>query len=772
MVRYRSPRPSPITLVVRIIALLLPCGLVAPAAAAEDEKSAVVPPAADTGVVGNFQPTFAVPRVADGVRCDGVLDEPQWQQAVRLAGFTQWNPDNLAAPPVDTEVLVAYDSDRLLVGLIAYDDPRTIRASLRDRDQIFQDDFIGLFLDPIGDGSWAYELWSNPIGVQGDILWTPNTEDTRFDIVYETGGKITERGYQVEMAIPFNSLRFPNRAQQTWRVNFWRNHPRDTRGQYSWAAIRRGEPCWQCQWGTMTGIENVRPSSNLELLPSLVASHASALSTPGDIASGLDGGSAKAELGLNARYVFASNMTAEAAVNPDFSQIESDATQIDVNSSFALFYPERRPFFQEGNDLFQTPFNAVYTRSINDPSGAGRFTGRPGRTSVAYVGAVDEHSPFLLPFEERSAVLQGGRSVSNIARVQQTFGDDNKAGLLFTDRRHEGGGSGTTMGLDGAVRLPGNLKFQWQGMATHTEEPVDAELTEGLEDITFDGGRYTAVFDGESFWGHSAFVGLNRNGRVWNMNADAWEKSPTFRAENGFEAQNNIRHMCMWNGVDLRPKDSFFTLITPNVHVARVWNFDGVRKDEWVRPELYAQFKGQTDAWIAYIWSSERYRGHEFGGIRRFQVWAQSRFSKPVSVGYEMQIGRFIARNIEEPVLGRGVTAELWGTIKPLRQLVIEPTYQYSELRHPETDAALFAGYILRMRAQYQFTRELFFRLIVQYDAFADALQVDPLLSYKLNPFTVGYAGSTHSYLDGSPEGGFSPTDRQIFVKLQYLFRI
>src|SRR5262249_35822201 len=156
------------------------------------------------------------------------------------------------------------------------------------------------------------------------------------------------------MAIPFSSLRFPSRDVQTWRIDFWRNHPRTTRGQYSWAGISRSEPCWQCQWGTLTGIENVRGGGNLEVLPSVTASQEGVLRDENDVSSGLHTKPVNADAGFNLHYTFTSNLSSAVAVNPDFSQIESDATQVGVNTTFALFYPEKRPFFQEGSDLLNT----------------------------------------------------------------------------------------------------------------------------------------------------------------------------------------------------------------------------------------------------------------------------------------------------------------------------------------------------------------------------------------------------------------------------------
>ena len=777
--------------------------LAAPALLAFDEAPAQESPVtspdslrttAGAAPASNFQPNrkpvLTATRTQGAIHVDGELDDPGWQGAARAGNFTRWNPQNMEKPDVDTEALVTYDDANLYVGFLVEDDPQAVRATLRDRDQMFQDDFVGLFIDTYGDGSWAYEIWSNPVGVQGDILWTPDDEDELFDMVYESRGKVTPRGYQVEMAIPFSSLRFPDRAEQSWRVDFWRNHPRDRRNQYSWAAIPRQEPCWQCQWGTLTGIRDVKPGGSLELLPSLTASHSSELRNSDDFRSGLHDLDPDADASLNLKYKFASNLTGEAAVNPDFSQIEADVAQIDVNTTFALDFPEKRPFFLEGSDLFQTWVDAVYTRTINDPVAAARFTGRRGRTSVAYIGARDEHSPILLPFEERSEFLSGGESVSNILRIKHTFQQESNAGLLITDRRYDGGGSGTVYGADALIRLFGNYRFEGQLLGSHTHEPEDSVLTADLGTTTFDRDEYTARFDGETFAGDAAYASFERDGQHWNFDFDFWQWSPTFRADNGFVTQNDNRRGLFWTGYTARPK-GLADEIQPNVQIARVWNYAGVRKDEWVRPELFMRLKGQTTFIGAFLWSRERFRDEVFPGIRRGYAYVESNFSDPVRLGIEVESGRFIARNLDpSPVLGRGTVLTTWGTIKPMQRFVLEPRFVFSTLSAPDGGPKIFDAYIARTRAQYQFTRELFFRAVLQYTdrnrrtdlsqpmERRKALELDPLLSYKLNPFTVAYIGSTHDFLDddltvdAEGKGGFASTGRQFFFKIQYLVRV
>lgn len=720
----------------------------------------------------NQKPTLSIPRIYTAIEIDGNLDDEAWKNAARATNFSENFPGERTEPPVDTEAWIAYDDENLYIAFVAQDDdPSSIRASLCDRDRIFQDDFVGIMLDTYGSASWAYELFVNPLGVQGDLRWSNGNEDEGFDIIYHTDGKITDTGYQVEMAIPFSSLRFPNKDVQNWRATFWRTHPRESRRQYTWAATDRDEPCWPCQWGTLAGISNVKPGSRLDLLPGVTAGQSRFRSNSDDAFSTIESENVETQLSMNARYAFTNSLIGEGTLNPDFSQIEADVAQIDVNTTFALFFPERRPFFQEGGDILSSYTNVIYTRSINAPLFATRLTGRTNKTGFAYIGARDRESAVLLPFEEFSAFSELGQTWSNIFRVRQNFNNDSHVGALITDRRYDVGGSGSVGGVDGRIRFLSKYAFEFQVLGSHTEEPFLALNTEDLDGETFDNGRYTAKFDGEQFWGHQAYAGVDRSSRHWNFDLSYREFSPTFRADNGFITQNNLRRVNFWTGYSTYPNTSIFDRVRPSISMGRIYNFNGKQKDEWIRPDLYMQLKGQTGTGISYLVSREEFAGVQFDGIRRLNWWVDSNFSDPLKVGFFVGTGTTIYRDPDDPVLGKGTDFELWGSVKPMQQLLFTPLFTYSKLNHPD-GSELFAGYIFRLRTQYQFSRPLFFRLIVQYDDFNKGLAVDPLLSYKLNPFSVAFIGSSHAFQDLEGKRGFQMQARQIFMKIQYLFQM
>ncbi|UCC48363.1 MAG: carbohydrate binding family 9 domain-containing protein [Gemmatimonadota bacterium] len=721
----------------------------------------------------NHLPTLQVARATGPIEIDGELDDAGWIDAVRAMDFAEHFPNEGEKPPVESEVWITYDEEALYLAFVAYDDPGAIRASLRDRDEMWNDDYFGILLDTYADASWAYFLFANPLGVQGDSRWSANAgEDASFDIIYYTEAKISNEGYQVEMAIPFKSLRFPNRDVQTWRVNFWRTWPRDSRAQHTWAGIDRDDPCFLCQFGTLTGIEGVKPGGALELMPAVVASQAGQLRSDEDPGSGIENEDPDGELSLFVRYPFSSGLTTEAAFNPDFSQVESDVAQIDVNRTFALFFPERRPFFQEGGDLFRSPFNVLYTRQFNDPIATGKLIGRMGRTTLAYLAAVDEHSPILLPFQERSFVGQGGRSISNVARFQQTFLRDSYVGAIVTDRRFDGGnGSGTTAGIDGRFRILDNYSIEYQALASYTDEPDDPNLTEDVNSLTFDGGKHTAAFDGESYWGHAVFLGFERNARTWFFDIDYWASSPTFRADLGFQFQNDFHRATMLQGLILYPDSRFVDQVIPVFVAQRIWNFDGLRKEDALVGNLEIAWKGDTRTVFEYVRWRERFAGIDFDNGYNLFVYLRSGFSEMFRPGFYVSHGRRIARFQDPPTMGKGTDAEVWLEFKPLTRWVIEPSLNYSQLDDLVTGDHYFSGYIFRTRTTLQFTREFFLRLVVQYNNFSEELSIEPLLTYRLNPFTLFYIGSTQGYQDFDDPHGLTATRRQYFAKFQYLFR-
>jgi hypothetical protein len=718
-----------------------------------------------------YHPDLEIARAAGPISIDGDLDDAGWRGAAKADNFAEHNPGDQTRPEVDTQVLIAYDDANLYLGWICYDEPSEVRASFCKRDQIFSGDYVIVCLDTFGEATLAYEISANPYGIPGDLLFSSgNGEDITYDMNYETAGRITDFGWVAEMAIPFASLRFPDRHEQVWRADFWRNRPRGSRYQYSWAAYDRDEACWPCQWGTIRGICGVKPGSGLEILPTVVAHQSGSL----DDAARFKNDDVRGDLGLGVAYDLSSELTAEATVNPDFSQVESDVAQIDINSTFALFYPEARPFFQEGSDLFETNFEAVYTRSINDPLVAGKMTWRKGSNSVAVLSARDEHSVIILPFEENSEFVENGKSYTNIVRAKRDFGGQTHLGVVATDRRFDSGGSGSLVGVDGRIRLSPSDILLFQVLGTHTREVDNPALCDpSLANQSFGDDRYTAVLDGEEFWGHAWQTCLDRDTRDYEVGADYWERSPTFRAESGFEPSNNSRRANAWlNGILRFEESGFWDYIYSSSDIGRVWNFDGVKKDEWVCTNLTFKLRAaQVEMHSQYLRSNELFGGKQFDGIWLAHTCFQVQPSGVLSCGGNINYGHTISRY--DLAMGKETRYGVWADVRPLDRLLVEVSYTHVESDAVETGERLFEQSLAWSRLSLQMMRELSARLVVQYNDRTDVWDVDPLITYQLCPLSIFYVGSTRRYRNLEADGGrWTLTDRQYFMKMQYLLQI
>ena len=729
----------------------------------------------DKPYVPVYHPELKISRAAGPIKIDGDLSDAGWRGAAKADNFAEHDPGNQTKPAVDTEVLITYDDENLYVAWLCYDNPAEVRASFCERDKMFSGDYVILMLDTYGEATHAYEIAVNPYGIPGDLLFSSaQGEDGGYDMIFQPAGRITDDGWVAEMAVPFKSLRFPDRPEQTWRVDFWRNRPRESRFQYSWAAYNRDNDCWPCQWGTMTGISGIKPSAGFELLPAVVAHESGSLGDDGQF----ENGEIKGEVGLGITYDVNSELSAEATINPDFSQVETDVAQIDVNSTFALFYPEKRPFFQEGSDLFNSYFNAVYTRSINDPIGAGKLTWRNGSNSLALLSAVDEHSVIILPFEEQSEFVENGKSFSNILRYRHDLGEQSHVGLIATNRIFDGGGMGSLASVDGQIRLSQSNSFRVQFMTSQTEEVDNLALVpdSAFNASTFDGGKYTAGLDGESYWGHALAAGVSRNTGDYGISLHYNEMSPTFRADNGFEPQNNQRMASAdVEGVLRFEKSTILQEIEGVVDVARKWNFDGVRKDEWISPNLEVQFRAaQTGMHAMYMASNENFSGKQFNGIWSVHNCISTQPWNELSFGGNINYGHRIARH--DLVMGKQLDYGLHATLRPIDRLTLALSYNYTQSDDLKTDERLFSQSIFWSRLSLQMTRELSVRLVSQYNDRYRTWDADPLVTYQINSLTMFYIGSTHDYrdFDYATDGreGWDLTERQYFMKFQYLFQL
>ncbi|MBC8478639.1 carbohydrate binding family 9 domain-containing protein [bacterium] len=734
-----------------------------------------------------FHPELKVTRTTGEIEIDGLLDDSGWEGAAATEQFHEIEPGDNLKPPVETNVFVTYDKDYLYLSAICYDNPADLRATLCPRDRMGGDN-IGFFIDTYGDATWAYTINVNPFGVQGDALWSDGFgEDSMFDLIFESAGRITDSGYQVELAIPFSSLRFPNVEEQSWRIQFWRHHYRETHYSITWTAVDRDESNWVRNWGVLTGIKNVSPGKGIEIIPAWTGSWAGALGEDSDGDLEFRNDDPHGEASLSGKYAVSSNVIIDATVNPDFSNVESDAFQIDVNSATALSFPEKRPFFQEGSDLYRTRLNLVYTRSINEPDFAVKATARLGRTSIGILSAHDRHSPFIIPFEETSSgLIIGGRSFSNILRMRQVFGSGSQVGMLITNRYWEGGGSGSTFSTDASFRFSRRVALRVQAAGSYTSEPEDSLLTAGLEDFRFDDGKHTAVFDGESFGGYAGESNLSYNSSNFYISGTLSETGPTFRADNGWMPRNSRREVSLYSSYHWRFDQGLLERITLEVNPMRIWNTDGRKKDEAVFATVSMPLRFyQTRLDYQYMISTEEFAGVYFDDIWNLYGSYSTSPSELLACGGSASYGNQIAYGYEQ--LGRQTKWSTWLDLKLFDRLFVEYWVNHVRSYNTETDEELFYGFIYGSRISLQYNRQLSIRLFSQYSEFSDTWVFDPLITYQLTPFTLFYVGSTYTVqaYDNLNKSGdrfvaeteqsfrhYKLDDRQFFMKVQYLFQL
>ena len=383
------------------------------------------PPPAGPTFDGHGAPTATIPRIDVSIEVDGRLDEDAWARAARLNGFSQYQPVDGRPAEEQTEVLVWYSATALHFGIIAHDrEPGTVRATVADRDSLDSDDTVTIYLDTFNDRRRAFFFTVNPLGMQQDGVRTEGSfnagtmyggmSDKNPDYQWDSKGRLTDEGFVVEVRIPFKSLRYPGSGPQKWGLNIQRQVLR-TGYQDTWTDVRRASSSYLAQAGTIDGLHDMKRGVVTELQPFLTTASNGARARSGDFVRD----KTDVNPGANLRLGF-TNLSIDATVNPDFSQVESDAGQVTQNERFALYYAEKRPFFLEGIELFSTPNQLVYTRQIVSPLAGGKVTGKFGRMNVA----------FLTVKEKEGA----GSALFNVARVRGDVGKDSTVGVTFTDR--------------------------------------------------------------------------------------------------------------------------------------------------------------------------------------------------------------------------------------------------------------------------------------------------------------------------------------------------
>lgn len=681
---------------------------------------------------------------ADGViRVDGNLDEPAWATAAKLPVAYEWYPADDAAAPVGTEVLVTYDERNLYVGFRAQDaHPERIRARFHERDAGTEDDSVGFFVDPFNDDKLGYQFRINPLGVQFDAINSDveGSEDLSWDAIWDSAGKLTPDGYVVEVAVPLQQLRIPSRAgPQTWGFMATREWPRDVRHRLRSVPTDQDRNCLICQLQDLQGFETGSGSHGVEVTPTITG-------TDGDLF----------DAGVSGRWAITPGTSLQATLNPDFSQVEADAAQLDVNTRFALYFPEKRPFFNEGADFFETRLPLVFTRNIADPSAGAKLTGKSGPNLYGALLARDEVTNILVPGDQSSSLVEAaGGSTSAFGRYRRELGKDATLGALFATRRGDDYAN-TVFATDSQVRVTerDTLRAQFAGSRTEYPDAIVAEL--GQPHDSFDGHALTAAY--------------SHNDRNWSWSADYEEYSPDFRADSGFinqvgirygrgEAQRRIR-----GGPDRWFRNLYFSLgLDDTRQYGGNWN-------EW-GADISATYQGprQSEVSINLAPNQEYFDGVTYHN-HRGSIFGSMQASRDVAVGLEVRGGEAIDYNNAQDA--DFLTISPQADVNVGRHFRGELRYDY-QVFDDKQGARIFAVHLPQARLLWHFNRRAYVRTILQFQHVDYVTTKDQelltqfLFSYRLNAQTVFLAGYSDDY---QGENDLTRTERAVFVKLGYAF--
>ncbi|MBX7186041.1 MAG: carbohydrate binding family 9 domain-containing protein [Vicinamibacteria bacterium] len=723
----------------------------------------IEPPAAPPARMAQ---TRSIARSAGAVKIDGVLDDEIWKTALAIPIEYEWQPGDNVKPPVETTSWVAFDERHIYIAFDARDpEPGKIRAHLDDRDLPFMDDTVGFFLDPFNDGRRGFQFRINPLGVQMDATNSDVTgdEDWSWDAIWESRGKINHDGYVVEVAIPFSSLRFPRTSgPQTWGFMTMRDWPRSERHRMRSQYFDNKRGCLVCQFDKLSGLQGMEPGRNLEITPTLTGVRTDL--RPDFPRGPWVKGDADPSVGVSVRWSVTPNVALNAAVNPDFSQVEADVAQLDVNNSFALFYPEKRPFFLEGADIFSTPFPLVFTRTVADPDWGAKVTGKEGRNAFGAFAARDNRTNILIPgYDGSDEDTLNVNSTEAVARYRADVGEGSSMGAVATLR--EGGDyRNGVIGVDGDIRLGKADRLRFHAVASDTRYPDAFARSHEQKTGSFGGSAFRLRYFRET--------------RDWFWEARAETLSPGFRADSGFVTQVGTRFVRggAYRTFNSNGKKKWYTTLGFGAFGDHTESTEGGKPAggfdfpiDYQGPKQLSLSYNPSPNWDYYAGKTYRNMRHNFG--------MSVRPSGTVTLEMEGSVGGTVdyanARQADQLRIGPSLGLKLG------RSLSATLSHSYQKLDVAER--RLFTANLTEVRAVYYISSRMFVRAIAQFTnidrnpalytfsvpARTRQLFSQFLFSYKVNAQTVALMGYSDS-ARGDQTIDVTRTDRTFFVKLGY----
>jgi Domain of unknown function (DUF5916)/Carbohydrate family 9 binding domain-like len=817
-----------------VCAILFCCNLVAAqsgsASPAPSPAAKSSPPVTSTAKSRTVIPPekakpLAITRFAKPPVIDGKLDDDVWKQAVVLRDFLQISPGDNIAPSKPTEMMIGYDAHTFYMAFRCYDEPDKIRATVVKRDQVFNEDNVRVFIDTFNDQRRAYVLGFNPLGIQADGIMTEGSgTDFSVDIVMESKGLITSDGWTLEVAIPFKSLRYEAGKGKLWGINAWRNIDRFNDEIDSWMPNSRDISSQLSQEGHLTGLEDVSTEHTLEVIPSITLSetgkrvNALSLAQLAEDPTRKDPGrilnqSIRADLGVTAKYSLSPTVSLDLAINPDFAQVEADQTVVTANQRFPIFFDEKRPFFLEGIDIFQTSIRAVHTRAIVDPDLAVKLSGKRGRNTFGLLLASDNapgnfteeerNDPSTLPAIQR---FLDKNAYIGILRLKHDIGKGSNIGLLFTSynfiEKHNQLG-----GIDGRFQISKQKTFSFQVLASTSRrcfsEPALNPHRPGPSDgcfVGFDPIATNAEQPGETrdYYrtgnGLAYSVNYSRDGRHFFYGFNGNGQTRDYRADVGFTRRLNTNFEGVYAGYqsEQKPKAKMVSW-NVNTNAGTNFNFQGLSQNAYEEVSISFNFQRSTYLGVGHSVSYERLFEEEFGQ-KRTTTQSGAFFGRPERSAYQfnpyvyggskptkkLALNFFVSEGTNnfdfdfgggskyprvspaaladpsaplDPGPGKYFNIDLGTEYKPTNSLTMSLNYSKNRLRRNDTRLLAYEDDIYSFRSTYQFTRFVFLRARVDYDTLSSDVRGQFLFGWTPNPGTALYLG----YNDDLARNGFSP---------------
>jgi Domain of unknown function (DUF5916)/Carbohydrate family 9 binding domain-like len=731
-----------------------------------------------------------VPKFSTSPTIDGKVDDEIWKQAAVLKDFIQTNPGDNIAPSKPTEVYIGYDEKNLYVAFKCWDEKDKIRATVAQRDGVFSEDNVRFWLDTYDDQRRAYIIGFNPLGIQQDGIFTEGQgADFNIDILMESKGVIEDWGWSVEVKIPFKSLRYTAGKGKFWGFNVARNIDRLNDEFNSWVPLPRGNPGFLNQFGKITGLDEIKTERTLEVIPTLTVKETGRRVSQ----TRFSNPPITPDFGFTAKYSITPNVTLDAAYNPDFADTEADAPVVEANQRFPIFFQEKRPFFLEGIDIFNTPIQAVYTRRVENPDIAVKLTGKIGRNSFGVFGAIDE--PLSNPNKEKAYI--------GVVRLKRDFGKESNIGFLGTAYNYPNQHN-IVGGFDGRWKINKNSEFNAQILGSTSRNYFYEPKTDNTNYRTGNGISYDYSYD------------YSATNYSWGVSGEGVTKD--FRADMGFTSQTNTMSNSIFADYNTDPKPKNLIIRKSFGGNFGIYNDFYGRLQGWgANSSVNLGLKGNTELGGGFSLGLSNIYEDEFGprrsatnsgtffgepkrstynrgGYSYFYKSFSKRFSMNSnfnlffnSYDYDFGGGRRFPRVSpaaiafgqdapQDPGPGKSLSFSIGSNFKPTDSFSFNLSYRKSSLRRNDTNLLAFDSNIFQFRSTYQFSRFVNFKARLDYNTLNNRVFGQYTFGWTPSPGKALYVGYNDSYnykgyVFGQQQDGLLQLNRTFFIKLSYLFR-